>query len=313
MYFMTLPLGEYCNKCGITEEEQLIMDYWYQVNNFVMTDIDKAWKKEIFGYGSECYFNSINNFHYLLSLLLHIHRQQALDPTKDIEYFNDLYDLECIKKTFRCHGFNINKALAVFGMAENIPYPHSPDVPLGFASRSLSYCICSDTTFIYTPIITISEATVTWSRDAVAGISNPSATGTGGISETLINTTTATVTTYYIITITNGIDTYTETIDVCVNPIPTVTSSLGPIVMPSHGHSSLFNALYTPTSNIVGATFEWNRPTISCVIEAGTSGTGSIDELLTVAPRCNVIYNIRACYNGCCGEWVEVVFIPEDL
>ena len=306
MYFMTLPLGEYCNKCGITEEEQLIMDYWYQVNNFVMTDIDKAWKKEIFGYGSECYFNSINNFHYLLSLLLHIHRQQALDPTKDIEYFNDLYDLECIKKTFRCHGFNINKALAVFGMAENIPYPHSPDVPLGFASRSLSYCICSDTTFIYTPIINISEAIVTWSRDAVAGISNPSATGTGGISETLINTTTATVTTYYIITITNGIDTYTETIDVCVNPIPTVTSSLVPILIGFGGDT----VTYTPTSDVIGATFEWNRPTIDCVIETGTSGTGNISEYITVRGWgfCNVIYNVRACYNGCCGEWVEVVF-----
>ena len=306
MYFMTLPLGEYCNKCGITEEEQLIMDYWYQVNNFVMTDIDKAWKKEIFGYGSECYFNSINNFHYLLSLLLHIHRQQALDPTKDIEYFNDLYDLECIKKTFRCHGFNINKALAVFGMAENIPYPHSPDVPLGFASRSLSYCICSDTTFIYTPIINISEAIVTWSRDAVAGISNPSATGTGGISETLINTTTATVTTYYIITITNGIDTYTETIDVCVNPIPTVTSSLGPIAIGRYGYT----VTYTPTSDVIGATFEWNRPTIDCVIETGTSGTGNISEYITMRGSgfCNVIYNVRACYNGCCGEWVEVVF-----
>ena len=305
MYFPILPIGTYCKKCGLTEEEQLIMDYWYQVNNFVMTDIDKAWKKEIFGYGSECYFNSINNFHYLLSLLLHIHRQQALDPTKDIEYFNDLYNLECIKKTFRCHGFNINKALAVFGMAENIPYPHSPDVPLGFASRSLSYCICSDTTFIYNPIINISEATVTWSRDAVAGISNPSATGTGGISETLINTTTATVTTYYIITITNGIDTYTETIDVCVNPIPTVTSSLGPIPIGRYGYT----VTYTPTSDVIGATFEWNRPTTECVSETGTSGTGNISEYLTVNPvGCNVIYNVRACYNGCCGEWVEVGF-----
>lgn len=304
MYFPILPIGTYCKKCGLTDEEQLIMDYWYQVNNFVMTDIDKAWKKEIFGYGSECYFNSINNFHYLLSLLLHIHRQQALDPTKDIEYFNDLYDLECIKKTFRCHGFNINKALAVFGMAENIPYPHSPDVPLGFASRSLSYCICSNTTFIYTPTINISEATVTWSRDAVAGISNPSATGTGGISETLINTTTETVTTYYIITITNGIDTYTETIDVCVNPIPTVTSSLGPIQIQSGGYT----VTYTPTSDVIGATFEWNRPTTQCVTETGTSGTGNISEYITVLPNCNVIYNVRACYNGCCGEWVEVVF-----
>ena len=275
-----------------------------------MTDIDKAWKKEIFGYGSECYFNSINNFHYLLSLLLHIHRQQALDPTKDIEYFNDLYDLECIKKTFRCHGFNINKALAVFGMAENIPYPHSPDVhvPLGFASTSSSDFVCSNSTFTYIPIPIIPEAIVTWSRDAVAGISNPSATGTGGISETLINTTTETVTTYYIITITNGIDTYTETIDVCVNPIPTVTSSLGPISIWFGGDT----VTYTPTSDVIGATFEWNRPTIQCVAETGTSGTGNISEYITVQPRCNVIYNVRACYNGCCGEWVEVVFRTRD-
>ena len=140
----------------------------------------------------------------------------------------------------------------------------------------------------------------------MAGISNPSATGTGGISETLINTTTETVTTYYIITITNGIDTYTETIDVCVNPIPTVTSSLGPITI---WHSGYNTVTYTPTSNIIGATFEWNRPTTECVTEPGTSGTGNISEYLTVNPvGCNIIYNVRACYNGCCGEWVEVVF-----
>ena len=47
MYFPILPIGTYCKKCGLTDEEQLIMDYWYQVNNFVMTDIDKAWKKEM--------------------------------------------------------------------------------------------------------------------------------------------------------------------------------------------------------------------------------------------------------------------------
>ena len=115
---------------------------------------------------------------------------------------------------------------------------------------------------------------------------------------------TARVTTYYIITITNGTDTYTETIDVCVNPIPTVTSSLGPIGIWFGGDT----VTYTPTSDVIGATFEWNRPTIECVTEPGTSGTGNISEHITVWPSSNVIYNVRACYNGCCGEWVEVVF-----
>ena len=113
----------------------------------------------------------------------------------------------------------------------------------------------------------------------MAGISNPSATGTGGISETLINTTNATVTTYYIITITNGTAIYTETIDVCVKPIPTVTSSLGPIVIVIGG--SKVTVTYTPTSDVIGATFEWNRPTTECVTEPGTSGTGNISELTT--------------------------------
>ena len=112
--------------------------------------------------------------------------------------------------------------------------------------------------------------------------------------ETLINTTNATVTTYYIITITNGTAIYTETIDVCVNPIPTVTSSLGPIGIWFGGDT----VTYTPTSDVIGATFEWNRPTIECVEEPGTSGTGNISEYITASPRCNVIYNVRACYNG---------------
>lgn len=313
MYFPILPTGTYCSKCGMTDEEQLIMDYWYQVNNFVMTDINNAWKKDIYGYDSECYFNSINNFHYLLSLLLQISREQAMDSTKDLDYFYEEYNIDCIIKTFMCHGYNIKKALAVFGMAENIPYPDSPDVPLDFSSTPSSDCICSSSLYSYIPIPIISGATITWSRDAVAGISNPSATGQGAISETLINTTTATVTTYYIITITNGDETYTETISVCVKPVPLLTSSTAPIVMPYHGHDNLFNALYTPTSNIVGATFEWIREYVSCVEEPVSSGTGSINELLTVEPRCTVYYTIRPCYDGCCGDWELLQFTPAEI
>ncbi len=58
------------------------------------------------------------------------------------------------------------------------------------SSTTSAPAICSNTLFSYTPASNISGTTFTWTRAAVAGISNPARSGTGNPSESLINTTT---------------------------------------------------------------------------------------------------------------------------
>ncbi|MBB6612206.1 T9SS type A sorting domain-containing protein [Pontibacter sp. Tf4] len=88
--------------------------------------------------------------------------------------------------------------------------------------------ICSESVFNYSPAVSPSGATTSWSRAAIAGISNPAATGTGSISETLVNTTNSAITVNYVYTVTANGCSNTQTVPVVVNPKPTITSfSLG--------------------------------------------------------------------------------------
>ena len=61
--------------------------------------------------------------------------------------------------------------------------------PVLNSSQSLSP-ICSESDFLYTPSSTTTQTNFAWKREAVAGIENAPATGTGNISESLINNTT---------------------------------------------------------------------------------------------------------------------------
>lgn len=70
--------------------------------------------------------------------------------------------------------------------------------------------ICSNTAFTYTPTSATTGVTFTWTRAAVAGISNAAVTTpqTGGINETFINTTTAPINVVYTyVTSKNGCST----------------------------------------------------------------------------------------------------------
>lgn len=79
---------------------------------------------------------------------------------------------------------------------------------------------CSGSLFSFTPSTNITS-TINWSRSSLAGISNPASSGTGSISETLINTTSNPIKVIYVLSASangcsvNGIiDTF------IVNPLP---------------------------------------------------------------------------------------------
>ena len=72
--------------------------------------------------------------------------------------------------------------------------------------------------------------TFSWTRAAVAGISNSAASGTGNPNETLINTTTAPVSVTYVYSVSaNGCTgSTTYNVVVLVNPAPVLSSTLAP-------------------------------------------------------------------------------------
>ena len=85
-------------------------------------------------------------------------------------------------------------------------------------SSSLTGSVLSGDLFTYTPTSATGGTTFAWSRDVVSGISNGSASGSGGISETLLNTTGSSVDVTYVYTLTaNGCQNI-QNLVVTVNP-----------------------------------------------------------------------------------------------
>ena len=87
--------------------------------------------------------------------------------------------------------------------------------------------VCSESPFSYTPTSDVSETTFPWTRAAVAGISNPAASGTGDINEVLINTTDNPVAVTYEYTLTSNdcVNQATYSVVVVVTPAPEVIAS----------------------------------------------------------------------------------------
>jgi hypothetical protein len=92
--------------------------------------------------------------------------------------------------------------------------------------------------------------------------------------------------------------------NISVAEIPVLTSTLTP---PAVCNNSVF--AYTPTASVSGTTFTWSRAVVSGISNPASTGTGSINEVLTnttTAPV-NVIYVYRLSSNGCNSEPYNVV------
>ncbi len=87
--------------------------------------------------------------------------------------------------------------------------------------------ICTNTAFTYTPTSASGGATFTWTRAAVAGISNSAITTpqSSNPNEVLINTTSNSISVVYSYTISaNGCNSNIQSVTVVVNPIPTAAT-----------------------------------------------------------------------------------------
>ncbi|PKV66310.1 PKD-like domain-containing protein [Pontibacter ramchanderi] len=163
--------------------------------------------------------------------------------------------------------------------------------------------ICSGATFSYTPASETDGTTFSWTRVAATGITSADPTsGTGNISQALVNTTVNPINvTYRVTTSANGCAGTTESVVVTVNPSPKLSTLLTGSVC----SGSTFS--YEPASATPGATFSWTRAASGG--NTASSGAGNIDEVLTnstTAPI-TVTYEITTRANGCSGEPQQLV------
>ena len=129
--------------------------------------------------------------------------------------------------------------------------------------------ICSNTLFSYVPAFTISGTTATWSRAVISNISNPAGSGSGSISETLVNTSSSDVAVVYLYTLNAAGCINTQNITFNVKPSPALSSPLAPVAICSNSTFS-----YSPTSSTSGTTFTWTRAAIAG-INSNLPGGGS--------------------------------------
>jgi glycine rich protein/type IX secretion system substrate protein/PKD domain-containing protein len=175
------------------------------------------------------------------------------------------------------------------------PLPFLTNVP------AITPSICSGGSFIYSPAATTDTYTVTtydWTYTAVPSITAISHTGTGGVNEPLVTYATSgqTATYQFFATAYGCRYPITPPVQVIVNPIPVLSSSL---VMTPVCHSDF--VFYTPTSATPGTTYRWSRNPFVGISDTGRVGIDSVYESLTDTTTYPVMvnYSYFLLANGC--------------
>ncbi|WEK18363.1 MAG: gliding motility-associated C-terminal domain-containing protein [Candidatus Pedobacter colombiensis] len=162
--------------------------------------------------------------------------------------------------------------------------------------------ICNNTLQNYTITGDVNGTAFTWSRAAVAGISNTAVNDQNDntITESLMNTTSAPIVVIYeIIPSFDGCNGPMFTYEVTVNPTPIVSSAASTDICNNTAQN------YTITSDVSGTTFTWSRAAVTGISNIAVNAqTGdNITEILvnTTSAPINVVYEITPSLNGCNG------------
>ena len=160
-------------------------------------------------------------------------------------------------------------------------------------SSSLTATVTSGVAFNYAASSNTTGTSFGWSRASVPGISNSAASGTGNISETLMNTTASAVTVTYVYTLTANGCVNSQNLVVTVNPgdiiAPTVIS-----VSPLNGATGVsvgttVSAIFSEAMNaatITGTTVELRNP--SNVVVTGTVSYNPSTRTATLTPSASL-------------------------
>jgi gliding motility-associated-like protein len=175
--------------------------------------------------------------------------------------------------------------------------------------------ICSGTALNYAITSDVPGANFTWSRAAVAGISNPAVVNQAGalINETLINTGTTAVNVTYVITPTaNSCTGAPFNYVVTVNPSPTITSAAA--IPVCSGTPLNYGITF---SNSAGVSFTWSRAAVAGISNTAISGqaSGTIGESLfnTTSAPVDVTYVITYQTGSCSPSTFNLVVTVSPL
>ncbi|MBL0012211.1 MAG: hypothetical protein IPP30_00135 [Flavobacterium sp.] len=193
---------------------------------------------------------------------------------------------------YYCRTFNWNSTGVRRGaLADNVQFTLPAGLPIatyslvvtanGIASDPISFtpkpflsstltpsAICSNTAFTYTPVIAPATATFSWTRAAVAGISNAAVTvaQTTAPNEVLINTTASPISVVYVFTLTSGGCSNTQNVTVVVNPKPTPAIA---------GNSPICISAITLDAGAYSS-YSWSTGAISRTISVAAASTYSV-------------------------------------
>jgi len=164
-------------------------------------------------------------------------------------------------------------------------------------TSGLSKTICSGSLVNYTATSSTQNVSFSWTRAAVAGITQPAASGNGAyLNEQLTNTTAGPIDVIYVFTLTVSGATNTQNVKITVNPKPILTSTtITPICSGS-------NVFFTASSATSGTTFTWTRAAVAGISPSTGSGNNAyINEMLTnnTNSPINVTYVVSLLSNTC--------------
>jgi hypothetical protein len=167
--------------------------------------------------------------------------------------------------------------------------------------------ICDQTVFSYVPTSSATGATFAWYRAAVAGLSNPVASGSGNPNETLVNVTNSDVTATYVYTTSANGCSSNQNVAVTVHPTPRLSTTLYDTTCSGAAYT------YVPVPTIPGTTFSWVRAAVAGITPATSSGTGTISETLSSihGTATEVVYSFALSANGCTATRnLHVLIVP---
>jgi hypothetical protein len=147
-----------------------------------------------------------------------------------------------------------------------------------------------------------------WTRDNTTTVTGIANNGSGNISGSLTNNTTAPITVTFTITPTaNGCPGPTTTATVLVNPTP--NASVNPVNQTICSGSTITTIAISGA--VSGTTFNWTRDNTAAVTGIAASGTGNISGALTNTTNApvSVTFTITPIANGCTGASVTAVVI----
>jgi gliding motility-associated-like protein len=185
------------------------------------------------------------------------------------------------------------------GVSQTFPIVVNPTLTL--KTTLTPAAVCSNSGFSYTGQATGTDpdATISWSRGAVFGISNKPASGTNRINDTLINTTSSPVTVTYVFTIKNKYCSNTQNVVVVVNPSISITNAVAGLTTCSNA-----SFVFKPLFNANEIQYQWTRAAVPGISNPAASGTSAIDELLvnTTDAAIDVTYQYAVNANGACNN-----------